>query len=220
MRLLAATLLTALAASCPGLLPAGESPARADSDPAPAPARHGQWPLSPRPELARGFTAPASRWGPGHRGVDLVGRVGAEVRAALPGRVTFAAPIAGRGVVVVDHGGVRTTYEPVHARVAVGATIGRGAVLGTLQHGGSHCYPRACLHWGLLRGQDYLNPLTLVGAGPLRLLAWRDESAPVPLPGPSGPTRAVAVPPPGPRAAPSTAGGRSRSGWPGSARWQ
>jgi hypothetical protein len=27
-----------------------------------------------------------------------------------------------------------------------------------------------CLHWGLLRGATYLNPLTLVGAGPIRLL--------------------------------------------------
>ena len=43
-------------------------------------------------------------------------------------------------------------------------------VIGTLQRASSHCFPRACLHWGLLRGETYLNPLTLVGAGPIRLL--------------------------------------------------
>ena len=73
-------------------------------------------------------------------------------------------------MVVVDHGGVRTTYEPVSASVSVGDVVARGAVIGTLQRGSSHCFPRACLHWGLLRGDTYLNPLTLVGAGPIRLL--------------------------------------------------
>ena len=48
--------------------------------------------------------------------------------------------------------------------------VGRGALIGTLQPMSSHCFPRACLHWGLLRGETYLDPLTLVGAGPVRLL--------------------------------------------------
>ena len=48
--------------------------------------------------------------------------------------------------------------------------VARGSVIGTLQRGSSHCFPRACLHWGLLRGDTYLDPLTLVGAGPVRLL--------------------------------------------------
>ena len=39
------------------------------------------------------------------------------VRAALPGTVSLRRPIAGRGVVVVDHGETRTTYEPVLATV-------------------------------------------------------------------------------------------------------
>jgi murein DD-endopeptidase MepM/ murein hydrolase activator NlpD len=136
----------------------------------PAPARDGTWPLAPRPAVVHGFDPPATTWGAGHRGVDLLGHVGQRVRAALGGRVTFAAPLAGRGVVVVDHGGVRTTYEPVRASVTVGQAVGRGGVLGTLQRGASHCFPRACLHWGLLRRDTYLNPLTLVGAGPVRLL--------------------------------------------------
>ncbi len=135
-----------------------------------APSRHGAWPLTPRPPVAHGFDPPRLRWGRGHRGVDLVGASGQSVRSALGGRVTFAGRIAGRGVVVVDHGGVRTTYEPVRSSVQIGDTVARGGRIGALQRGTSHCFPRACLHWGLLRGQSYLNPLTLVGAGPLRLL--------------------------------------------------
>jgi murein DD-endopeptidase MepM/ murein hydrolase activator NlpD len=102
--------------------------------------------------------------------VDLLGHAGQQVRTALGGTVTFAAPLAGRGVVVVDHGGVRTTYEPVSASVVVGDVVTRGAAIGLLRRAQSHCFPRTCLHWGLRRGETYLNPLTLVGAGPVRLL--------------------------------------------------
>jgi murein DD-endopeptidase MepM/ murein hydrolase activator NlpD len=135
-----------------------------------APDRDGVWPLSPRPQVVNGFDPPDTPWGAGHRGVDLLGHVGQPVHAALGGTVTFAARLAGRGVVVVDHGGVRTTYEPVGASVHVGDAVARGGVVGTLQRAESHCFPRACLHWGLLRGETYLDPLTLVGAGPIRLL--------------------------------------------------
>ena len=72
---------------------------------------------------------------------------------------------------MVDHGGPRTTYEPVAATVAVGDTVHAGATLGRLELFASHCFPRACLHWGLVEGAGhYLDPLTLVGAGPVRLL--------------------------------------------------
>jgi murein DD-endopeptidase MepM/ murein hydrolase activator NlpD len=134
------------------------------------------WPLAPRPDVVSGFDPPASTWGAGHRGVDLLGHAGQSVHSALGGTITFAARLAGRGVVVVDHGGVRTTYEPVSASVVVGQVVTRGAVIGTLQRASSHCFPRSCLHWGLRRGETYLDPLTLVGAGPIRLLplAGRD----------------------------------------------
>lgn len=78
--------------------------------------------------------------------------------------VTFAGPLAGRGVVTVSHGGLRTTYEPVTATVAAGDAVAAGDPLGTLASGTSHCggYP-PCLHWGLLRGTTYLDPLLLLG---------------------------------------------------------
>ncbi len=142
------------------------------SGPRAVPAHQGVWPLSPRPEVARGFAPPPSPWAAGHRGVDLHGRVGQPVRSALPGTVTFTGPVAGRGVVVVRTGALRTTYEPVRAQVAPGQVVARGHQLGTLQHVASHCLPNACLHWGLRRDEEYLNPLGLVGAGPVRLLPW------------------------------------------------
>lgn len=130
------------------------------------------WPLDPQPEVAAGFDPPASRWGAGHRGVDLLGEPGQPVRAARAGTVTFAGRLAGRGVVVVSHGSTRTTYEPVAAMVDPGDRVRAGARIGRLELVGSHCLPRSCLHWGLLEGEHYLDPLTLVGGGPVRLLPW------------------------------------------------
>src|SRR3954470_24094250 len=172
MRLLM-LLLATLLLTCPSS--AASSAARTT----PAPARDGVWPLSPRPQVVEGFDPPATRWGAGHRGVDLLGHVGQQVHTSLGGTVSFAAPLAGRGVVVVDHGGVRTTYEPVSAGVGVGDRVARGAVIGRLQRSSSHCFPQACLHWGLVRGETYLNPLTLVGAGPIRLLPLDGDPAPI-----------------------------------------
>ncbi|GAA4802529.1 murein hydrolase activator EnvC family protein [Nocardioides caeni] len=143
----------------------------------------GVWPLLPAPEVVRAFDPPAEPWGPGHRGVDLDGRVGQPVRSALPGRVVFVGRIAGRGVVVVSHGSTRTTYEPITARVEKGDVVSAGTTIGALDLAGSHCLPRACLHWGWIEGDTYLDPLRLVGLRPIRLLPlW--QSAIIGLPKP------------------------------------
>lgn len=148
----------------------------------------GAWPLRPAPSVAAAFDPPDSAYGAGHRGVDLTGRTGQTVRSALAGTVTYAGSLAGRGVVVVDHGSTRTTYEPVTAVVAVGTLVAKGEPLGVLQLGGSHCFPLSCLHWGWIEGETYLDPLRLVGAGPVRLLPLGSR-----VPGLGGPVPAYAA---------------------------
>ena len=154
----------------------------------------GEWPLRPRPEVVRAFDPPEVAWGAGHRGVDLRGAVGQQVRTALAGRVSFVGSIAGIGVVVVDHGDTRTTYQPVAAGVRVGTVLAAGSVLGTLTWYGSHCLPAPCLHWGWIRGATYLDPLLLVGGPrPVRLLplgAGAPASAPASAPAASSSVRA------------------------------
>ena len=140
----------------------------------------GVWPLEPEPEVMQGFSPPPHPYAPGHRGVDLAGHAGQQVRAALTGTVGFAGSIAGKPVVTVLHGGRRTTYEPVVASVTRGDEVAAGDVLGRLVVTDSHCFPGACLHWGLIEGtgteEEYADPLTLVGGGPVRLLPlWREE---------------------------------------------
>jgi len=120
--------------------------------------------------VVRGFEPPERRWLPGHRGVDLAASAGSTVRAAGAGVVTHAGTVAGRGVVVVSHGDLRTTYEPVASAVSTGTRVEAGQAIGTLAGVGSHCAPKACLHWGLLHGDTYLDPLGLLRARPVRLL--------------------------------------------------
>ena len=171
-----------------GLLIAAGSDAHAAPHAAAVEEPAGAWPLEPQPAVVHGFDPPDVRWGSGHRGVDLAGRVGQPVRAALPGTVSFAGRVAGRGVVVVGHGAARTTYQPVTASVSRGTAVGRGEVIGTLAWFGTHCLPDACLHWGLVAGETYLDPLSLVGGPrPVRLL-------PVTGGAPVGGSRASALP--------------------------
>ena len=117
--------------------------------------------------VLRRFDPPPEPWLPGHRGVDLEADVGDPVLAAGVGTVTWAAPIAGRGVVVVAHDdGRRTTYEPVDPSVSLGDPVEAGDPLGVIAAGVGHCggVP-SCLHWGLRRGEDYLDPMLLLRRG-------------------------------------------------------
>ncbi|MEU0028249.1 M23 family metallopeptidase [Streptomyces sp. NPDC006335] len=134
------------------------------------------WPVGTRPEVLRGWEPPATVYSPGHRGVDLAAPAGTPVRAVAAGRVSFAGRVAGKGVVAVELTGtdLRTTYEPVTASVEKGDEVAAGEVVGTVEPTGSHC-TTTCVHWGLLRRDTYLDPLSLLPPwllrrGPSRLL--------------------------------------------------
>ncbi|PBC52579.1 peptidase [Rhodococcus sp. ACS1] len=164
LRVLTATVTaTTLLSAAVLLSPAAEAAPTGDFD----------WPLHPRPRVVRAFDNPEHDWLPGHRGVDLGGVPDEAVLSAGAGVVVFAGTVAGKPVVSVDHpGGLRTTYEPVTARVTAGLRVGRGTVLGTLEPGHPGCIApvAACLHWGLRRDREYLDPLGLVRVAPVRLL--------------------------------------------------
>lgn len=144
---------------------------------APAPVGPGvgrAWPVGGPSALRERFAAPPTRWAAGHRGVDLAASPGTPVRAAAPGVVTFSGMVADRPVVTVTHPGsgtppLRTTYLPVIGSVPVGTPVAAGETIGEIAVGSGHC-ASGCLHWGLLRGERYLDPLALLGVGAARLL--------------------------------------------------
>ncbi|MFJ6936399.1 M23 family metallopeptidase [Streptomyces sp. NPDC101132] len=148
----------AVPAPVPGA-PAAVRPAPAAVRPLPAPLR-----------LLRGWLPPPTPYAAGHRGVDLAAAPGTEVRAVAAGRVHHAGPVAGRGVLSLTVAGtpLRTTYEPVRPLVAEGEAVARGQVVAVTTAGG-HC-TAPCLHWGLLAGEVYLDPLSLLPRTAPRLL--------------------------------------------------
>jgi murein DD-endopeptidase MepM/ murein hydrolase activator NlpD len=130
--------------------------------------------------VVRPFAPPTTPYGPGHRGVDLAAPVGTTVLAAGAGIVSFAGVLAGRGVVAVTRGDVRTTYEPLAVLVHTGEPVAAGTPLGLLMAGHAACRPSSCLHWGLIRGQVYLSPLRLLLPAPPRLLPLGQPGPPSP----------------------------------------
>lgn len=114
--------------------------------------------------LVREFEAPTVRWGPGHRGVDLRSEAGSAVLAPQAGTVSFVGVVVDRPLVVISHpDGLRSTLEPVTSELGTGAPVARGDVVGVLATSvATHCAPAACLHWGVRRGEEYIDPLSLV----------------------------------------------------------
>ncbi|MFE6224420.1 MULTISPECIES: M23 family metallopeptidase [unclassified Streptomyces] len=136
------------------------------------------WPVGPpAPEVLRGWHPPPGPYAAGHRGVDLAAPPGTVVRAPAAGTVTFAGPVGGRGVVTLTLAGtgappLRTTFSPVVPLARRGDRVAAGTPIAEVAPG-THC-AASCLHWGLLRGRDYLDPLLLTARPRSRLLPVRD----------------------------------------------
>lgn len=161
----AAALLSVLPmAVSPPAAPGGSGPAMVPGVTAGPDAAGGgwSWPLEPRPAVLRAFDPPSRPWLSGHRGVDLrAAHDGVPVTAPAAGTVSFAGVVVDRPVITVDHGdGLRSSFEAVRSHLAAGTAVAEGDVLGSILPG--HCTPAPCVHWGVRRGGEYLNPLAFV----------------------------------------------------------
>ena len=147
------------------LLLAGPPPAAADST-----CRGRRLAADRRPgRAARVRPAERRATGPGTAGSTWPPGPVTPVLAGAAGTVAFAGSVAGRGVVSIDHGSVRTTYEPVQPQVAVGQRVAAGQPIGRVAAGG-HCGGR-CLHWGLRQGDDVSGPAAAWSAAGARTAA-------------------------------------------------
>jgi murein DD-endopeptidase MepM/ murein hydrolase activator NlpD len=118
-------------------------------------------------EVLRAFDPASTRFGAGHRGVDLDHPVGGLVTAAADGIVRHAGPVADTVWVSVEHAdGMTTSYGPLAAlRVRRGDAVRLGDPLGALAPGGHGHEAGDCgLHWGARRGAVYLDPRSLLTA--------------------------------------------------------
>ncbi len=118
--------------------PGARSPGRSSRRPPPTP---------PGTAASTWRASRASRWGRGRR----------------RGHLRRAARRARRG-----RGGPRRRCAPRTSRCAGACAAGDrwrpGQLLGRCRPGHHGCPVAACLHWGLLRGDTYLDPMSLLGA--------------------------------------------------------
>jgi murein DD-endopeptidase MepM/ murein hydrolase activator NlpD len=94
--------------------------------------------------------------GKGNQGIDIAAAAGTSVKAAAAGTVAVVTKDAGSGstIVILKHeGGLLTVYAGLDgASVAKGASVKRGASLGTLRAG--------TLHFEVRQGQQAVDPLS------------------------------------------------------------
>ncbi|WP_247647104.1 M23 family metallopeptidase [Arthrobacter sp. E3] len=125
------------------------------------------WPLAGKPQVVHTFDPPAKPWLSGHRGVDLAAIQGSPVLAPTDGVVSFVGKVVDRFVLTIaTQDGLRLSFEPVTSTLKSGDAVKRSQVLGTVE-GITHCNGGAsgvssCLHWGVRRGDEYLDPLQFV----------------------------------------------------------
>jgi murein DD-endopeptidase MepM/ murein hydrolase activator NlpD len=114
--------------------------------------------------VIRGFEAPGSPFGPGHRGIDIAVPFGTPVLAPAEGVVTFAGWVAGAQFVTIDHGdGIRTTSSWLSdVGVRRGDPVAGGEAVGRSGHGhGEVATPH--LHFGVRIHGEYVDPMLLLG---------------------------------------------------------
>lgn len=115
------------------------------------------------------FRAPDQPYGPGNRGIDYATETGTPVRASASGVVTFAGAVGAVLFVVIAHDdGLRTTYGHLQSlTVVVGQRVETGDVVGEA---------RDRLHFGIRRGDTYLDPLSVLGRGRAHLVPVRSAN--------------------------------------------
>lgn len=131
-------------------------------------------PLNGKLIVVRGFDGAAyqaNHYGPAHRGVDLLSKVGDPVFAPTDGVVAYVGVINSIPIVVLEHknnggtGGnrLRTTYLPVETLLVVGDLVRKADPIGNISSQ-SHFFGKTVLHWGERLGGEYKNPLRRLGA--------------------------------------------------------
>lgn len=168
-------LIALLALPVIALLPSGgigSEPAAAGS----FPLERELWlpPLGDPIRVSTPFSMPNGPYRAGHRGIDLLTRVGDRLRSPAAGTVSFSGTVVDRPVlsIRIDSRTV-ISLEPVETDLREGDAVGRGEIIGTVAAGpvaGDHC-ATTCVHFGVRVDGAYVNPLRFLRPRP-ELLPW------------------------------------------------
>jgi murein DD-endopeptidase MepM/ murein hydrolase activator NlpD len=120
------------------------------------------------------YEAPLTRYGSGHRGIDLVAEIGAEVLAPASGELSFAGVVGYRSTVTINFANsMSASMEPVCSAIAEGSYVLQGEAIGTVCEPDLnyhwHCAV-TCLHFGTRTVEGYFSPLAIIGGLPFSRL--------------------------------------------------
>lgn len=116
--------------------------------------------------LQQEYLAPQSKYGPGHRGVDIKTAVGEALLAPIDSVMSFNAVVVDRPVITLQTtDGYLLSFEPACSKLQIGEAIKSGEELGW------HCIPASdyhyhcpqCVHVSARSQFGYLSPLWPMG---------------------------------------------------------
>jgi len=170
----------------------------------------GRWQRPVAGQALRSFSLSADRFARGqHRGVDLGAPLGAAVRAACGGRVSFAGSVPGGGrTVSVRCGRLIATYQQLGSiGVPRGAVVFPGAQLGEVGRSADPRTRRPHVHLGarVAATGRYVDPLSLIGNAPPAIPTLPPGSRRIRGRAPLGPAPTPPVADPAPAPAPRRA---------------
>jgi murein DD-endopeptidase MepM/ murein hydrolase activator NlpD len=122
-----------------------------------------RWPV--RGAISRGYRPEADSGSP-HLGLDIAGRTGVPVKAALSGKVAFAGVDSIFGnMVVIDHGDSLTTIYGHNSQllVHIGDIVSVGQAIARLGNTGRSSAPH--LHFEVRKGDSSVDPLKYLETG-------------------------------------------------------
>ena len=111
------------------------------------------------------YVLPASKWGAGHRGIDLLAKDQEQIKSPFSGTVHFHGKVVDRNVLTLKSStGLLASFEPICSNLSAGDEVTKGDQIGHYCAGAvnyeEHC--EMCIHFSVRSEHGYLNPLLFV----------------------------------------------------------
>jgi len=113
------------------------------------------------------YVLPASKWGAGHRGIDLLVEDQEQIKSPFDGMVHFHGKVVDRNVLTLkSSSGLLASFEPICSYLSAGDEVTKGDQIGHYCAGAEsyeeHC--EMCIHFSVRSEHGYLNPLLFVSS--------------------------------------------------------
>jgi hypothetical protein len=113
------------------------------------------------------YVLPASKWGAGHRGIDLLVEDQEQIQSPFDGMVHFYGKVVDRNVLTLkSSSGVLASFEPICSNLNAVDEVTKGEPIGHFCAGKESYeeHREMCIHFSVRNEHGYLNPLLFVSS--------------------------------------------------------